>query len=110
MSDHMAPMSDLHGGEHEASDVRVAALHGEMARLRVELKAVEDGTLPWLESVESATAACMASEFGLSPQGANNRLSRMVGAALATREPCVIEGGGRAYRYRVVRRWKEPTR
>lgn len=89
---------------------RLAGLHDEMARLRVELKGVEDGTLPWLEDREHATAAALAEEFGVTVQAANNRLARMVGAGLATREPFVLAAGGRGYTYRVVKRWHAPLR
>lgn len=82
---------------------RVRRLMAERDRVTAEMKAVEDGTLPFIEERRHVTAELLADAFGLSLPAANNRLARLLKVGLLDREP-VINGkaGGRAYRYRRV--------
>ena len=81
---------------------RLRSLRAARERLTVEMKAVEDGTLPWLEDRKDATPSDLADAFGLTPQAAGNRLVRLVEAGLADREPVLLAAGGRRYRYYVT--------
>lgn len=75
---------------------RADRLREQRDRLNVELRAVEDGTLPWIEAEGIVTAAELAETFGFSPTNANNRLASLRRAGLVRR---VRVRGQRGYFY-----------
>lgn len=80
-------------------EARIKRLYELKERTAVELFAVENGTLPFLEERRNVTPAELADELGISRPGANNRLKELVRWGLATREQIPVEGGGKAFSY-----------
>lgn len=79
---------------------RLKRLYEERERITAELRAVEDGTLPFIEEAGEVTPADVAEAFGISVQAANNRLARLTRVALLDRERT---SGGKAFIYRKYR-------
>jgi predicted ArsR family transcriptional regulator len=82
---------------------RLKRLYEERERITAELRAVEDGTLPFIEEAGEVTPADVAEAFGISVQAANNRLVRLARVALLDRERTSVNGGGKAFIYRKYR-------
>lgn len=90
-----------HRQRSDSELLRLRRLRQERDRLNTELRAVEDGTLPWIEMQGEVRADQLADEFGISLPAANNRLVRLVEAGLLDRDAVPSRGpGGRAYLYR----------
>lgn len=87
------------------SDMPTAAELRERAELaRALLDARESGLLSLVWLGGRVHAGYVADHLGLSPQGANNVLMRLVRVGFLEREATAIDGGGRAYVYRRVER------
>lgn len=80
---------------------RARLLRMRIDLLKAELSGVESGVLPYIEEHGPATPAMVAEELGFSLPAANNQLTRLYRACLLARERIPVEGGGRAYRYRL---------
>lgn len=81
------------------TDPRV--LRDQAARLLATADAIEDGT--WQFVVENhATPTHVAKHLGISVQAANNRLRKLYDRGLLNREKVKVEGGGRAFHYRLT--------
>ncbi len=86
-------------------DDRIVQAERRLLRTRVEVSALRDGTIEWLEGRADSpdlarTPNLMAGSLGISPQAANNRLRRLWEHDLATRRSLSVEGGGIRYAYK----------
>jgi predicted ArsR family transcriptional regulator len=81
---------------------RIARLFAAKDRLNAELRAVEDGTLPFMEGRRTVTPDLIAEQFKVSVQAANNRLLRLHRVGILSRRSVNKgKGGGRSYVYKV---------
>jgi predicted transcriptional regulator len=82
---------------------RASQLRAESQRARALLNARESGLLAIVWQGGDVHAGYVASALGLTPQGANNALMRLVHVGFLERDAETINGGGRAYIYRRVK-------
>lgn len=75
-------------------------LRHEAACLLATAAAIEDGT--WAAIVDGpGTSASVVTHVGCTAQGANNRLRRLYDLGVLDRDRIVVNGGGKAFAYRV---------
>jgi predicted transcriptional regulator len=86
-----------------SEQARLQRLYEERERITAELRAVEDGTLPFVEEAGEVTPADVAEAFGITTQAANNRLAKLCRVSLLDRERTTVNGGGKGFVYRKFR-------
>lgn len=80
---------------------RIRRLSTLRERISAELRAVQDGTLPYVEHKRRVTADDVAKEFAISVTNANNRLAKLYRVGILERDQ-VPSRHGRKFVYRLV--------
>lgn len=82
---------------------RLAKLRRQRERLNAEIAGIENGSLIALESTDrDITTDELAQTLSVSRQAANNYMAALVRVGIIQRNRISVDGGGRAYGYRLV--------
>jgi hypothetical protein len=89
--------------ESDVTSKRARRLRAERDRISAEIVGVENGVLPLVESAgRPIEPREVAARLGFTPQGANNALAALWRASILDRARVPVNGGGRAYAYRLA--------